>query len=112
MQPPSVGRPMTWLPTPIVRIARVFRGIGMWVQDETGVEWVTLTIYGSARRCQWCHESFVVGWLSNQRNGDTEVCRRHIVVDWSKPHLEREYSTYIGVGDPIHQRQPQRKNSS
>ena len=103
---------MNWLPTPIVRTARVFVGVGTWVQDETGREWGTMTIYGAPRRCQWCCESFVIGWTSMSRQGDTDVCYRHIVVDWSKPRVKREHGSYIGVGDPIHRRQPRRRKAS
>jgi hypothetical protein len=79
---------VNWLPTPIVRRAVPIRTVGMYVRDEAGWGWGTLTIYNGSRRCQWCHAEMTVGWHGDRFHGWPEVCRRHIVVDWSAPWLD------------------------
>lgn len=100
---------MNWHPMPIVLRAVPIRTVGMYVLDETGRQWGSLSIFGGSCRCQWCHAEFTIGWTSFR--GSVDVCKMHIVVDWSGPWAELDYPSYRGVGDPIHQKPRRRRKA-
>lgn len=84
----------------------------MYVQDQTGCHWGSLTIYGRAQRCQWCHVEFRGGWASDRFNGSIYVCGVHVVVDWSAAWVEPATPAYRGIGDPVHKSQRRKRRAS